>query len=91
MDQQGRDVRFVPKADSCTAAINAKLKRGSAYRQLAGLIPVWTETVSRRRGPSSNRPPVSSARSHRQQLAYVCYENENGRQNGSDHHQFALE
>jgi len=37
-------VRFVPKADSCTAAINAKLKRGSAYRQLARLIPVWTKS-----------------------------------------------
>ena len=31
-----RDVRFVPKADSRTAAINAKLKRGSAYRNLPG-------------------------------------------------------
>jgi hypothetical protein len=38
------DVRFVRKADSCTAAINAKLKRGSAYRQLARLIPVWTKS-----------------------------------------------
>src|SRR6516162_11188430 len=84
MDQSGCDVRFVPKADSCTAAINAKLKRGSAYRQLARLIPVWTKSASRHRGPSSNRPPVSSARSHGQQLAYVCYENENGRRsNGS--------
>jgi hypothetical protein len=73
-----------------TAAINAKIKRGSAYRQLGRLIAVWTKTASRRRGPLSNRPPVSSARSHGQQLAY--YENENGsRSNGSDHHQFALE
>jgi hypothetical protein len=30
----------VPKADSCTAAINAKLKRSSACHQLAKLIPV---------------------------------------------------
>ena len=30
------------------------------------------------------------ARSHGQQLAYVCYEN-GRRSNGSDHHQFALE
>src|SRR5215470_13921618 len=48
-----RHVRFVPKADSCTAAISAKLKRGNAYRQLARLIPVWTKAASRRRGPSS--------------------------------------
>src|SRR5215472_9266983 len=53
---QSRDVRFVPKADSCTAAINAKLKRGSAYRQLARLIPVWTETASRRRATDSSSP-----------------------------------
>jgi hypothetical protein len=26
MDQHGRDIRFVPKADICSAAINAKLR-----------------------------------------------------------------
>jgi len=30
MGQQGCDVRFVPKADSCTAAIIAKLGTGIA-------------------------------------------------------------
>jgi hypothetical protein len=35
-----RQVGSGPKVDSCTAAINAKLRRGSAYRQLAKLIPV---------------------------------------------------
>jgi hypothetical protein len=34
MDRCDRDVCFVPKADSCTAAINASLRQ-SAYRIMA--------------------------------------------------------
>ena len=52
---QESDVRFVPKADSCTAALKPSLREA---------VP-----ITRRRGPSSKRPPVSPCRSHGQQLA----------------------
>jgi hypothetical protein len=35
IEQRGHDVRYVPKADSCTAAINAALRTG-----IAGFSPV---------------------------------------------------
>jgi hypothetical protein len=34
-DQQGRDVRFGPKADTCTATINASLRQHSVSAPLS--------------------------------------------------------